>query len=131
MGFLNKIIKNSKEEKGVGGLQLPWIPLNNIEMLDVIKDKSGSKTQFIFKHSIRCGISKMILKNFESSYAFTETDVDLYYLDLINFRVVSNEIETKFKVIHESPQLLVIKNGEVVAHASHEQINVLNLNLFV
>ena len=103
----------------------------NIKQLDEIKEKSKTKTQVIFKHSTRCGISRMVMNQFVSAYNFTEEQLDLYYLDLLNYRDISNEIGYKFQVMHESPQLLVLKNGVVVAHASHGAINDIDLNRFV
>ncbi|MFV0572317.1 MAG: bacillithiol system redox-active protein YtxJ [Xanthomarina gelatinilytica] len=128
MGFLKKIFGSSKpnEEK-----TLPWQTFTQIDQLKDIENKSKTKTQVIFKHSTRCGISRMVLKQFVASYNLTESDLDLYYLDLLNYRDVSNETGYKFQVMHESPQLLIVKNGVVVAHASHGAINSLNLEQFV
>jgi bacillithiol system protein YtxJ len=110
---------------------LPWIPLNAIPQLNYIAEKSKTKTQVIFKHSTRCGISRMVINQFVEMYQFTEKDLDLYYLDLLNHREVSNEVGYKFQVMHESPQLLVIKNGVVVTHASHGAINNIDLASFL
>ena len=60
-----------------------------------------------------------------------EANLDLYYLDLLSHRDVSNEIGFKFQVMHQSPQLLIIKNGTTVAHASHGGINDIDLNRFL
>ena len=114
-----------KEEK-----ILPWIALNSVTQLYDISEMSKTKTQFEFKHSTRCGISRMVMNQFESAYDL-DLNVDLHYLDLLNYRDVSNEVGYKFQVMHQSPQLLVIKNGVVVAHASHGAINELNLGKFV
>lgn len=129
MGIINKIFGGStepKEEK-----ILPWIPLNDLQQLNHIEKKSATKAQIIFKHSTRCGISRMVMKQFIDMYNFTEKELDLYYLDLLNFREVSNEVGYKFQVMHESPQLMVIKNGVVVEHASHGAVNNLDLSKFV
>lgn len=130
MGLLNKIFGSEtavkKEEK-----ILPWFPLDDLQQLETIKVKSSQKTQVIFKHSTRCGISRMVMNQFIDSYNFTEDDLDLYFLDILNHRDVSNEVGIKFQVWHESPQLLVVKEGVVVAHASHGQINALDLSSFV
>lgn len=129
MGLFDKIFGGSgeaKEEK-----VLPWIPLNALPQLDLIKEKSSTKTQIIFKHSTRCGISRMVMSQFVDAYNFTEKEVDLYYLDLLNFREVSNEVGYKFQVIHQSPQILIIKNGVVVAHESHGAINELDLSTYI
>ncbi|TBN06369.1 bacillithiol system redox-active protein YtxJ [Hyunsoonleella flava] len=129
MGLLKKIFggeKVVKEEK-----ILPWIPLNDLKQIDYIKKKSGIKTQVIFKHSTRCGISSMVQRQFIDDYNFSEKELDLYYLDILSYRQLSDEVGYKFQLIHESPQLLVIKNGELVAHASHGQINQVDLNRFI
>lgn len=119
MGLFDKIFKTEKKEEKV----LPWIPLNTLPQLNYIAEKSKTKTQIIFKHSTRCGISKMVINQFIDTYEFSEKELDLYFLDLLNYRDVSNEVGYKFQVMHQSPQLLVVKNGVVVAHASHGAIN--------
>ncbi|MFC0604495.1 bacillithiol system redox-active protein YtxJ [Winogradskyella pulchriflava] len=120
-----KASKNKEEEK-----VLPWIALNTIEQLDAIEEASKTKSQLIFKHSTRCGISRMVMNAFVSDYDL-DANADLYYLDLLNYRDVSNEVGYKFQVMHESPQLLILKNGVVVAHASHGGINDLDLSAYL
>ena len=117
--------KEPNEEK-----VLPWIPLNTIEQLNTIEEKSKTKTQLIFKHSTRCGISRMVMNQFIEYYDL-EANADLYYLDLLSYRDVSNETGYKFQVMHQSPQLLVIKNGVAVAHASHGGINDMDFGRFL
>jgi len=114
-----------KEEK-----VLPWINLNLLTQLNEIEEKSKIKTQVIFKHSTRCGISRMVMSQIVEAYD-VDANLDLYYLDLLSYRDVSNEVGYQFQVMHESPQLLVIKNGVTVAHASHGGINDLDLMRFV
>ncbi len=128
MGLFNKMFKGSepKEEK-----TLPWLPLNTVAQLNHIEKKSKTKTQVIFKHSTRCGISRMVIKQFVDGFNVTEDDLDLYYLDLLAYRDVSNEVGYKFQVMHQSPQMLVIKNGVTVANASHGAINQIDLNQFI
>ncbi|WNH10753.1 bacillithiol system redox-active protein YtxJ [Thalassobellus suaedae] len=129
MGLINKIFGSTierKEEK-----VLPWIALNALSQLDDIKEKSSIKTQVVFKHSTRCGISRMVVNQFVDAYDLEEEDLDLYFLDLLKYRDVSNEVGYKFQVMHESPQLLIIKNGVVVNHASHGSINEVDLSLFI
>lgn len=129
MGLFNKLFSGSTEEREAKAL--PWIPLTQLEQLEEIKAKSTTKTQVIFKHSTRCGISRMVIKQFETDFNFTNNNLDLYYLDLLEYRDISNEIANSFQVIHESPQLLVIKNGVVVTHVSHGSINDMNLSRFM
>ncbi|MEP2935108.1 MAG: bacillithiol system redox-active protein YtxJ [Gilvibacter sp.] len=102
--------------------QIPWKSLTSIAQLEDIIEESKTKTVAIFKHSTRCGISSMTLRRFEGDYDTDITNVAPYYLDLLQFRDVSNEISARFGVMHQSPQLLVIKNGETIHHASHYDI---------
>jgi bacillithiol system protein YtxJ len=127
MGFLKNIFGSSepKEEK-----LLPWQALTNVSQLSAIEEQSKTKTQVIFKHSTRCGISTMVMNQFVSAYDI-DANLDLHYLDLLSYRDVSNEVGYKFQVMHQSPQLLVIKNGITVAHASHGAINEIDLDKFV
>ncbi len=128
MGLINKIFGGSSEPKEEK--VLPWLTLNTVDQLNEIAEKSKGKTQLIFKHSTRCGISRMVMNQFVSAYD-VESNVDLYYLDLLSYRDVSNEVGYKFQVMHQSPQLLVVKNGVVVAHASHGGINEMDLVSFI
>ena len=87
-----------------------WIPLTELNQLETIKDLSFSTPQVILKHSTTCSISKMALARMERSEA--PDSIQFYYLDLLNYRPISNAIAEKFNVYHESPQILLIKNGE-------------------
>lgn len=95
-----------------------WIQLESMEQLNEIINNSTKKTQVIFKHSTRCGVSGMIIRQFENRHEDKE-HIDFNYLDLIRFRDISNTITSKFKITHQSPQLIVIKNKKVIAHNSH------------
>jgi bacillithiol system protein YtxJ len=117
--FKNIFKSTSEEEKAVA---LNWIPLTTLGQLDAIKELSNKETVLIFKHSTRCVISKMVLRQFEKKFVTSDKKVHLYYLDLLNYRTISDEVGYAFQVLHQSPQLLVIQNGVVVAHASHYDI---------
>lgn len=77
----------------------------------------------IFKHSTRCSVSDMVKNRLEKRWQFAPDALEMYYLDLIRYRAVSNRIAEFFEVKHESPQLIVIKDGKVVYHNSHTAIN--------
>lgn len=79
--------------------------------------QSFVKTQAIFKHSTRCSISSMVKSRLEK--ASPSGDVDFYYLDLIAHRALSNKVAETFNVYHESPQILLIRNGECIYDESH------------
>ena len=100
-----------------------WLPLEEMKQLDAIKEASKTKTQVIFKNSTRCGICKQEKKEIEEGYVYNGK-VATYLLDLLNYRPISLAIAEKFGVTHQSPQLLIIKNGAVVHHASQHDIDV-------
>ena len=104
-----------------------WSQLTTIEQFNVIVEQSRTKTQAIFKHSTRCGVSSGVLKQFEKQ---SSTTIDFHYLDLLNHREISNDIASRFNVRHQSPQLLVIKNGVDVAHDAHYDIMSLDFERF-
>nr|WP_299173786.1 bacillithiol system redox-active protein YtxJ [uncultured Allomuricauda sp.] len=129
MGIFNGLFGN-KEQTQREEKQIPWIPLVSEEQLDEIAEKSKSRTQLIFKHSTTCGISRMVLNMFTSTYALGK-EIDIYFLDLHAHRNVSNEVAAQFQVMHQSPQLLIIKNGETIYHTSHGAIADINLEEYV
>lgn len=121
MGLFDKFKgKKDQEEKKAN----PWIPLTEMSQLDEILENSKTKTQAIFKHSTRCGISSMVMRGFDGPNFPTSEQADVYYLDLLNYRPISMAIQDKFGVVHQSPQLIVVNNGEVTHTASHHDINV-------
>ena len=120
MGIFNRLF-SSNESSTDSKSELGWNPLSSIEQLDEIKDVSSEKKVLIFKHSTRCGISSMVLKQFEQKFQPDENTM-LYFLDLLRHRDISNAIADRFNVTHQSPQLLVIENGVCTQHASHSGI---------
>lgn len=101
-----------------------WNILNSIDQLSEIDEKSKGKTQILFKHSTRCSVSTFAKRILESEYSESVADqADVYYLDLISFRDVSGEIANRYNVQHESPQLLVIKEGKCIHHSSHSDVS--------
>lgn len=122
MGLFDKFFKS--ETADVKPSKVSWFVLTELEQLDELVETSKNIPVLIFKHSTRCGISNMVLRGFEAGYTFSEGKIKPYFLDLLRHRDISNEIASRFGVWHESPQLLVIKHGKVVYHASHSQISV-------
>ena len=98
-----------------------WIELTKESQLTDIKEQSRNKPQLIFKHSTRCAVSGVARNRLERSAA--PENVDFYFLDLIRNREISNKIAEEFSVFHESPQVLLIKNGECVYDESHSGIS--------
>lgn len=113
----------SSDSKDTPSKAIVWNDLTDIQQLDTIVAESAETPVIIFKHSTRCSVSRMALKNFEHEYAI---DIDIakpYFLDLLEHRDISNEIASRFGVVHQSPQLLLIKNGEAVYTTSHSDID--------
>jgi bacillithiol system protein YtxJ len=97
-----------------------WIPLTTEQQVSEIKALSAEHPVAIFKHSTRCSISSMAKSRLERS---KEPDnVSFYYLDLIRYRELSNSIAAEFGVEHESPQILLIRDGKCVYDESHTGI---------
>ncbi len=118
MGIFDRISNKVTTEN-----RIVWNSLTELNQLDDIVRESQEKPVLIFKHSTRCGISRMALRGFEVDYDFQENELKPYYLDLLHFRDVSNAVAEKFGVYHQSPQILVIKNGVSVFETSHGDIN--------
>lgn len=100
---------------------LNWIQVTDENQINEILSSEG--TYLLFKHSTRCSISSMALNRFENEFKDNTGVVNLYFVDLIQFRSVSNLIAEKTGVQHESPQVIVLKNGTVMYSASHGAIN--------
>lgn len=112
------------------GEALNWMPLENEEAIKEIINQSNAKPQLIFKHSTRCIISSSALGMFEKAYNLGDK-VNLHFLDLIRYRYVSNAIAKELGVHHESPQVILLNNQEVVYHASHHSIDAKIINQYV
>lgn len=101
---------------------MEWISLETADQLDNIKQKQGYS--LIFKHSTRCSISMMAKRRFELDWNNLPADMPLYFLDLIKHRDLSAKIAQDYSVYHESPQMLLIKDGECILDQSHGSISV-------
>lgn len=130
MGFFDRF-KSPRDIAKEAIVEVPWHILGTMDQLDSIIEESKSKPVAIFKHSTRCGISRGVLKIFERSYSLSEDQLKLFYLDLLANRDISNEIAGRFQVPHESPQIIVIKDGQVVHHDSHHSIEAADLEKYV
>ena len=103
-----------------------WIDLTQVSQLDDIKAQSNEKPQLIFKHSTRCSISGVAKNRLDRSTP--PANVDFYYLDLISYREISAKIAADFSVLHESPQVLLIKDGVCIYNESHSGISMAEID---
>jgi len=101
-----------------------WIKLNELAQVAKLTQESHEKAILIFKHSTRCSISKTALDRLERNWKAEDMNhVTPYLLDLISFREISHQVAEQFGIEHESPQVLVIKKGEVIYDDSHFAID--------
>ncbi|MCT2563804.1 bacillithiol system redox-active protein YtxJ [Chryseobacterium herbae] len=121
MSFFDKIFggkENTPERKSF------WKKIESEEDLAKAIESSYHHRIAIFKHSTRCFISKTVLNNFEREIDNLDHQLDLYYLDLLEHRAISNKISKDLEIRHESPQLIIIEDGKVINSASHEDISI-------
>lgn len=98
-----------------------WHQLEEEQQIELITKESENEPILIFKHSTRCSISSTALDRFERSWSKHNPTkpLKLFFLDLIKNKQVSNAVSKTFGVEHESPQILLVKSGEVIYHESH------------
>lgn len=125
MSMFNSFFGNS-EKPNDSKSNINWIDLTDLGQLNQIIQDSTEKPVVVFKHSTRCSVSRMALKQFENEFDLID-EVDTYFLDLISHRDISNEIANRFQVVHQSPQLVLIKDGKSIYDVSHSEIDALEL----
>ncbi len=102
--------------------------INQAELKEILSSSAFSRTPILFfKHSSRCGISRMILSRFQEKYAEILDEVPCYLINVLDQRDISNFLASNFAITHESPQLLLVSGDNCLANASHNDI--LNLPL--
>ena len=131
MNFLKNIFKeNTSNSTESTNENVKFYTLDKIEQFDEIDEVSQTKPVVLFKHSTRCSISRMALKQFDAEFNYPEEKIDWYLLDLLNHRDLSNEIASRYNVMHQSPQIVVIRNGKAVFNESHDSISEEDLKQF-
>mgnify|MGYP002396452785 CR=1 FL=1 len=100
----------------------PWRPLEDWEDLESPGNSEG-RLRVIFKHSTRCGLSGMMLRRFQQNWNQARDQADFYLLDLVKHRELSDEIARRFKIPHQSPQVLILEGDQVRDQDSHGGID--------
>lgn len=133
MGFFDQLFtkKSTITEDESKISPFVWRTLENISQLDAVENLSEEKLVVIFKHSVTCGISNMVWHQFQNDIDFTNEHIEMLYLDLLAHRDVSNEVSRRFQILHQSPQILVIRNKEVLHQASHAAIKIADIKKFL
>lgn len=111
-------------------IEMNWIKMDTEEAFDnALRESFNNNGIAIFKHSTRCAISSVAKNRLSSNWDFSE-ELPIYYLDLIQYRELSNLISEKLNITHQSPQILIVKNGKCVYDNSHMSISVKSLHNF-
>lgn len=133
MGFFDQLFntKTTQSEDISKANKFTWRTVEDLSQLDAVVKLSEEKLVVIFKHSVTCGISNMVWHQFQNEIDFNNDHIEMLYLDLLAHRDVSNEVTKRFQVLHQSPQILVIKNAEVLHHASHSAIRLSNIKKYL
>lgn len=106
--------KNVKPKADEQGLRIDFF---QEEQWQNLLDQSMKESVFLFKHSVRCGVSSMVLNRFEKQ--MRERNKKYYFLNILANRDLSNWIADELNIRHESPQLIVLKDAKVIAYDSH------------
>jgi bacillithiol system protein YtxJ len=127
MGLFNRIMgQNATAQKAPIG-RTPWHNLDHRETLDQVIARSHELPVLLFKHSTRCSISSMALSRVEHAWSFEPDQIEPWFLDLISHRDISHAIAERLGVPHQSPQAIIVRNGEVIYNASHSGISVADM----
>lgn len=132
MGFLDKLFGgNASDENKENKEEAKFYTLNDVKLLDEVDEISKTKPVVLFKHSTRCSISRFALKRFDAEFNYTDDQIDWYLLDLLNHRDISTEMANRYKIEHQSPQIIVVRNGKAVFSSTHDRIDAHDLKQFI
>jgi bacillithiol system protein YtxJ len=95
---------------------MSFVNLDSIEKLDELIEKSSQKPVVLFKHSITCPIST------DASNQMSIVNGDVNIVIVQTSRDISNEIAERTNIQHQSPQVIILKDGKAIFHASHYSI---------
>ncbi len=92
------------------------------QTVDISALKKEEKPVIIFKHSNRCSISTMALNRLLDAQEELDANATVLLIDVIANRSTSMQLADDLDTEHASPQVIVIKSGEVIHTASHMAI---------
>lgn len=96
--------------------------IESIEQWESLLEQSGERAVLLLKHSTACPISGAAFKEFKVYTRKPKRPIVCALVKVIESRPVSNDIEAKLGIKHESPQALLIRDGQTLWHASHWDI---------
>ena len=100
-----------------------WKHITTNEDVNEIIKQSNVFPQIIFKDSISCGISAHAKSRLTEGFDIIKDKADFNYLDLLAYRSVSNYIASHLQIMHQSPQILILKDGQVIYTVTHHAID--------
>lgn len=103
-----------------------WKILNEVSQIETLLEDSHTKDILIFKHSTTCSVSMISKLKLEDEWN-SEMDIVPYYLDVKGSREISNSIAEILGVHHESPQVILIRDGECIYDESHFDISLADI----
>ncbi len=91
--------------------------ITDIKTFEELLNQSRERPIVLFKHSTTCSVSASAYQEMK------RFDGEVLLVEVQNARALSCEIENRTRVAHESPQVLVLRNGQAVWNASHWKVN--------
>lgn len=107
--------------------KLSWQYIQKAEEVNAIKKGLSEQPVLFFKHSHRCGLSKLILDDLEKDWRRSAQEVRLVFVDVWKQRAIADLIAAEFGIKHHSPQVVLVRNGKVIYHQSHGKIKVVDI----
>lgn len=101
-----------------------WKEITTNQEVDQALEESKEKTVLFFKHSVTCGISNAAKFELDENWTLPEEEISTYYLNLLSYREVSNYLAEVTGVMHQSPQVIVVKDKKVLTTLTHYAIKV-------
>ena len=96
--------------------------LSDLDELDGWMERSRREPVWVFKHSLTCPISDPAFAEFRAFAAGGASESGYALIEVQTARELSTELARRTGVRHESPQAMLLRDGEAVWHASHWHI---------
>lgn len=119
MGLFNSV-KNAFSGSDTSDI---WEMISDPSQVDPIIEASKEKPQLIYKHSHRCSVCFAAKGALEQASDTVLQHADMHFVNVVRSRDASNKIASELDIRHQSPQAILVDNGEVVWHGSHGSID--------
>jgi bacillithiol system protein YtxJ len=91
-------------------------PIITLNQLDVLFDSSNAEEVVLFLHDYECPISSRAYQQ------MSRLDAVVNLIDVAKFKDLTVTIAERTSVVHESPQVIILRNGVSEWDASHSGI---------